>query len=114
MYNNITTEFYSKDNLEIRKENGIYITPYSIIEKCFENEKIHKLDILEPSFGSGQFIDIIIKLLGKKKANIIGTELYKDLFDSVKNKYSDNKNIQLLKQDFLTWKTDKKFDLILK
>jgi adenine-specific DNA-methyltransferase len=113
MYNNITTEFYSKDNLEIRKENGIYITPYSIIEKCFENEKIHKLDILEPSFGSGQFIDIIIKLLGKKKANIIGTELYKDLFDSVKNKYSGNKNIQLLNQDFLTWKTDKKFDLIV-
>lgn len=113
MYNNITTEFYSKDNLEIRKENGIYITPYSIIEKCFENEKIHKLDILEPSFGSGQFIDIMIKLLGKKKANIVGTELYKDLFDSVKNKYSDNKNIQLLNQDFLTWKSDKKFDLIV-
>ena len=31
MYNNITTDFYEKDNLEIRKENGIYITPYTII-----------------------------------------------------------------------------------
>ena len=114
MYNNITTDFYSKDNLDIRKANGIYITPYNIIEKCFENEKINNLDILEPSFGSGQFIDIIIKLLGKKKStNIVGTELCTELYDSVNKKYSSNKNIQLYKQDFLTWKTDKKFDLII-
>jgi hypothetical protein len=53
MYNDITNEFYSKDNLDIRKDNGIYITPYSIIEKCFDGEKIDNLDILEPSFGSG-------------------------------------------------------------
>lgn len=114
MYNNITSEFYSKDNLDIRKDNGIYITPYNIIEKCFDGEKINDLDILEPSFGSGQFIDIIVKLLGKKKTtNIIGTELYKDLFNSVKKKYSFNKNIKLFNQDFLTWDTDKKFDLIV-
>lgn len=113
MYNDITNEFYSKDNLDIRKDNGIYITPYSIIEKCFDGEKIDNLDILEPSFGSGQFIDIVIKLLGKKKTNIFGTELYKDLFDCVKKKYYSNNNIQLLNQDFLTWNTDKKFDLIV-
>ena len=36
MYSDITEKFYEKDNLDIRKENGIYITPYSIIEKCYE------------------------------------------------------------------------------
>jgi adenine-specific DNA-methyltransferase len=114
MYNAITTEFYSKDNLEIRKENGIYITPYSIIEKCLENKKINDLDILEPSFGSGQFIDIMCKLLDKKKStNIVGTELNSELYLSVKNKYASNKNIQLYKDDFLTWKTEKQFDLII-
>jgi adenine-specific DNA-methyltransferase len=114
MYNDITTKFYEKDNLEIRKENGIYITSYNIIEKCFDGEKLDGLNILEPSFGSGQFIDSAIKLLGKKKsANIIGVELLKELYDEVKKKYSSNKNIKLLNQDFLTWKTEDKFDLIV-
>jgi adenine-specific DNA-methyltransferase len=113
MYNNITNEFYYKDNLKVRKDNGIYITPYNIIEKCFENEKINNyIDILEPSFGSGQFIDIIIKLSNNKN-NITGIELYKDLFDSVKNKYLKNKNINLINHDFLTWNTDKCYDLIV-
>lgn len=85
MYSDITEKFYEKDNLDVRKENGIYITPYSIIEKCYEGEKIDGLYILEPSFGSGQFIDIGIKLLGEKKsANIVGVELFKELYDDVK------------------------------
>ena len=114
MYSDITEKFYEKDNLDVRKEKGIYITPYSIIEKCFESEKIDELDILEPSFGSGQFIDIGIKLLGKKKsANIVGVELFKELYDEVKKKYSSNKNVKLLNQDFLTWNTEDKFDLIV-
>lgn len=71
MYSDITEKFYEKDNLDIRKENGIYITPYSIINQCFEGEKIDGLDILEPSFGSGQFIDVGIKLLEKKKLQIL-------------------------------------------
>jgi len=113
MYNNITIDFYSKDNLDIRKDNGIYITPYSIIEKCFQNEKLSDYkDILEPSFGSGQFIDIIIKL-SKKTNNIVGIELFKELFDSVKNHYSKNKNIDLINIDFLIWNTDKQFDLVI-
>lgn len=114
MYNDITEKFYEKDNLNVRKENGIYITPYSIIEKCFENVKIEGLDILEPSFGSGQFIDIVIGLLGKKKsANIVGVELFEELYKEVKKKYSSNKNVKLLNQDFLTWNTEDKFDLII-
>ena len=114
MYNDITRKFYEKDNLEVRKENGIYITSYNIIEKCFEGEKLEGLNILEPSFGSGQFIDTAIKLLGKKKsANIVGIELFKELFDEVKKKYSSNKNIKLLNQDFLTWKTEDTYDLIV-
>lgn len=99
--------------MDIRKEKGIYITPYSIIEKCFESEKIDGLNILEPSFGSGQFIDIAIKLLGKKSANIVGVELFKELYDDVKKKFSLNKNVKLLNQDFLTWNTEDKFDLIV-
>lgn len=114
MYSHITTKFYEKDNLDIRKKNGIYITPYSIIEKCFKGEKTDGLDILEPSFGSGQFIDICVKLLGKKKSsNIVGIELYKELYEGVKKKYSSNKNVKLLNRDFLTWNTNIKFDLIV-
>ena len=71
MYNSITTDFYEKDNLEVRKENGIYITPYSIIKKCFENEDISKYkEILEPSFGTGQFIDVMTDLIKLKKVKL--------------------------------------------
>jgi adenine-specific DNA-methyltransferase len=115
MYNNITTEFYSKDNLDVRKDNGIYITPYNIIEKCFENEKISNYkDILEPSFGSGQFIDVITKLCKtKSKTKITGIELFNELHNLVKNKYEKSKTITLLNEDFLIWNTDKLFDLIV-
>jgi len=113
MYSDITEKFYEKDNLDVRKEKGIYITPYSIIEKCFDSKKIDGLDILEPSFGSGQFIDICIKLDKTKTSNIVGIELFKELYDEVKKKYSSNKNVKLLNHDFLTWNTDDKFDLII-
>ena len=118
MYNSITTEFYEKDNLEVRKENGIYITPYNIIEKCFENEDISKYkDILEPSFGTGQFIDVITNLCkikkSKVKISITGVELYDELYKLVKIKYEKNKNITLLNVDFLNWKTEKLYDLII-
>lgn len=114
MYNDITIKFYEKDNLDIRKGNGIYITPMNIIEKCLEGEKIEGLDILEPSFGSGQFIDVVVKLLGKKKKNnIVGVELYKELYDEVNKKYDSNKNIKLLNEDFLNWNTTNTFDLIV-
>ena len=116
MYNSITTDFYEKDNLEIRKENGIYITPYSIIKKCFENEDISKYkDILEPSFGTGQFIDVMIELakVKKIKTSISGVELYDELFKLVKNKYNKQKNITLFNSDFLNWKNEKLYDLIV-
>ena len=72
MYNSLTTDFYEKDNLEVRKENGIYITPYNIIKKCFDNEDISKYkDILEPSFGTGQCIDVLIDLIKNKKGKSI-------------------------------------------
>jgi adenine-specific DNA-methyltransferase len=116
MYNSITTDFYEKDNLEIRKENGIYITPYTIIKKCFENEDINKYkDILEPSFGTGQFIDVITDLvkLKKGKTSISGVELYDELYKLVKSKYNKQKNITLFNSDFLNWKTEKLYDLIV-
>ena len=116
MYNDITKEFYSKDNLVLRKDNGIYMTPYNIIEKCFSDEKLKKgknrLEILEPSFGSGQFIDIITKLSGEQN-NITGIELLNELCSFVKKKYLKNKNINCICQDFLTWKTTQKFDLVV-
>jgi hypothetical protein len=63
MYNNITTYFYEKDNLEISKENGIYITPYTRIKKCFENEDINKYK----DIGNKYFSDFNWKVLDTLK-----------------------------------------------
>ena len=111
-YNELTTAFYSKDNLFERKINGIYMTPYTIINKCFENEKIENYkEILEPSFGSGQFLDILIKLKSNSnKINITGIELNKELHKLVKQKYKD---YNLLCENFLNYETDKQYDLIV-
>ena len=117
MLNDITINFYSKDNLVMRKKYGQYMTPFNIIKKSLDDEEIKLYNnILEPSIGTGQFIDYIIKL--NKKANITGIELDNELFTDVTKSYSKyiKKNqIKLINQDFLKHQfvSENLFDLII-
>jgi hypothetical protein len=92
---------------EVKKNNGIFFTPRTARINVFELLEKHKIkpkNILEPSFGSGEFLDDLY--LKFPKAKIIGVEKCSELFNSVK--YPNIQNI-----DFLMYKTKIKHDLII-
>lgn len=96
-----------------KQKNGIYITPSTIINERVKNimslKQTNSPSILEPSCGSGQFIDAILQT---NNDNITGIEYYKTLYDYSSHKYSNNQNITIIHEDFLNYNTNNKFDFI--
>jgi adenine-specific DNA-methyltransferase len=100
-----TKQFYDTVSLEQRKKEGQYMTPFSMIYKSFESIDIDKNEhILEPSFGTGQFIDILSE---KGFKNIYGVEKDKEIFKLQK------KNKKFINNDYLQTNFDCKFGLII-
>jgi len=67
---------------EVRKEYGIYFTPSSARRKMLEllqKFKVIPSSILEPSFGSGEFLDDIKTIY--PNSTLHGVELSKDMYD---------------------------------
>jgi adenine-specific DNA-methyltransferase len=67
-----------------KKDNGIYFTPKTARARIFELLKKHRINpknILEPSFGSGEFLTDLYSEY--PKAKITGVEKCKVLYDSV-------------------------------
>jgi tRNA1(Val) A37 N6-methylase TrmN6 len=99
---------------EIKKNQGIFFTPQSIINKNINIiSKIKNLgiqNILEPSCGTGEYIH---KLHSKfPSANITGIELNNTIFEQIKY-LNTTGNIQIYNEDYLKWSTDVKYDLII-
>ena len=98
-----------KLNQEDRKAAGIFFTPKKARDYLFEKLDefgVKPLNILEPSFGSGEFLeDIRIKY---PSAKVIGVELNEQLYKSVK----PNGHV-LLNEDFLKYKSTRSEDLIV-
>lgn len=95
---------FSNDSLELTKElksneikeNGIFFTPNTIITKCFKIIMPYlpdiKLKILEPSCGSMEFINYILKKEAKGEINydeILCIEKNKTIYDKIKYKEKD-------------------------
>ena len=75
------TKTLSKD---VKKDNGIFFTPKTARVRIFEILEKHKIrpkTILEPSFGSGEFLTDLYA--NYPKAKITGVEKCKMLYDSV-------------------------------
>ena len=94
-------EFNKKLEKEYRQERGIYFTPKKIRQRLFEVVKQFLPEepqtILEPSFGSGEFLcDSKIHF---PKAKIQAVELDKDLFHSIRLP-----GVTFTNQDFLEYK----------
>ena len=99
---------------ETRKNEGIYFTPISCINKNIEilkpyisKRKIY--DILEPSCGSCEFILSLNKMYPKCK--ITGIEQNEDIFNSIKQLSTNN--IQLSCDNFLEKEITHKYDFII-
>ena len=94
---------------EDKKKNGIYFTPPSIIAKMIKVlfpyfKKI--TNILEPSCGSGEFIQ---RLGHFTKFNIDAIEYNETIYNSIKDKFKST----IIHTDFLEWNSPKKYDLII-
>lgn len=113
------TKIISKD---IKKNNGIYFTPPKTIHECLNllepyMNNIHK--ILEPSCGSGEYIQAINERYSHKY--IMGIEYNDIIFNSIKHfntMINTNDNvIQIVHEDFIDYNTTDeetfKFDLII-
>ena len=94
---------------EDRQKQGIFFTPKKARELIFQKfDELHVLpkQILEPSFGSGEFLQDL-----KEKypdASIVGVEFNKTLFDSV-----SIPGVTLVHSDFLTFPDTWQFDCIV-
>jgi len=94
---------------EIRKSQGIFFTPRKARDLLFQElDKLHvnPQHILEPSFGSGEFIDDAnIKY---PDAKITGVEYNDTIFKTYKNPKAT-----LIHHNFMTYTSDTKFDCII-
>lgn len=111
------TELVLKDlSRDEKKQNGIFFTPMSYRKKllrCVQDILITPPEnILEPSFGSGEFIDDLIDIY--PYSHITGVELNEKIYEKVVDKYNDQKNVILHNNDFISgFSHDKRYDLIV-
>lgn len=111
-FNDTSIKLNSLLSKKIRKDEGIFFTPknarqiiINVIDKQLE-KGFQINNILEPSFGSGEFLDDVKKY----NANIIGVEKNETIFKNVNDKQT---NCELYNKDFLTFSHDTKFDVIV-
>lgn len=110
-FTELSKELTTALDKETKKQNGIFFTP-----KCYRKALLDDLpsmpdvrNILEPSFGSGEFLDdAAARFPG---AHITGVELNTTLFDRVAKLPKDNR--ELFNQDFIAFNTDRMFDLVI-
>lgn len=109
-FSTISKELSTLIPKDTRKNEGIYFTPKNVRDKVInylENQKFQS--VLEPSFGSGEFINDIQNKFDKTK--IVGIEYNKTIYNKIKNNFG--KNVELHNKDFLEYKSNEKFDLII-
>jgi len=105
--NERTINFYKTANMIKRKAEGQYMTPSDIVTNALSPLSINKdKAVLEPSFGTGQFLDALIK---NKYTDITAVEKDTELYNLSINQYTS----KLINQDYLTTVFDKKFGLII-
>jgi len=113
-YSSLSQNLTEQITKETRKNEGIYFTPISCINKNIEILKPYisnkkNYTILEPSCGSCEFILTLNKLY--HKSTITGIEQNNDIFNSIQPLSS--KNINLICDDFLKMEIKDKYNLII-
>jgi len=108
-YSDLSLTLTKEIKKEEKKSDGIYFTPPGTIQKTLDLLKPHMKNIknvLEPSCGSCEYINAL-----PSKLDITGIELNKTIFNSIKDLQTNK--IKIHNQDYLTYKTETKFDLII-
>ena len=99
-----------------KKSQGIYFTPPESIQMILRLLKKHKntkqiKTILEPSYGSGEFITAIQNMMNKRNYSITGVEYNQTIYE--KTKELSSKKISLCCDDFMNFSSERNYDLIV-
>jgi adenine-specific DNA-methyltransferase len=119
-YSKLSQELTNNISKIEKKKDGIYFTPPDTIIrnlKLLSKHMKHIDTILEPSCGSGEYINYIIDKFNDK--HIIAIESNEKIYNSIKDTFDSN--VDLINTDYLTYNsyhpdtnsTPKKFDLII-
>jgi adenine-specific DNA-methyltransferase len=111
-YSLLSKELTNKLSNDVKKNNGIYFTPPSCVNKNIELLKPYMTTVrtvLEPSCGSCEYITALHKVF--PQLSLTGIEHNQTIYNSIVQ-YMNSK-IDLINMDFLKYETDKKYDLII-
>jgi len=117
-FSQLSIDLTKKLSKDIKKDNGIFFTPFDIIKTSIEElkkiEEITIRTILEPSCGSCQFLISIDDYF--KDTSITAIEnnelIYNNIIDNIKLK---NNSIEFINQSYLDFdsNSENKYDLII-
>lgn len=110
-YSLISKELTNQLSKTDKKNNGIYFTPPSCVSTNIDllQPYIKNIcNVLEPSCGSGEYITALNKF---PHFNITGIENNITIYETILQLKNDNVNIY--NYDYLLYKTDTKYDLII-
>lgn len=112
MFRPISTTLHEKIPKARRQAEGIYFTPAAARARLFALlPPTEPQRILEPSFGSGEFI---VDLLDRyPSARVVGVEKNKELAFAAMRELKTRPNLCLSNGDFLEFHGPQKFDLIV-
>jgi type I restriction-modification system DNA methylase subunit len=113
-YSQLSKDLTNKISKPDKKKNGIYFTPPSCVAKTINilrNKLKTAKHVLEPSFGSGEYITAIHREFPNIK--IDGVEYFKPIYDATR--HIQNDMITLYNMDFLDFKSgdDTMYDLVI-
>ena len=110
-FSKLSIDITSNISNDIKKNEGIYFTPNSIIDLNLALLKPYYKNIktvLEPSCGSCQYILKLDYIFD----NIVGIEYNNYIYEQIKDLKFKNK-VNILNCDFIKYNTNEKFDLII-
>jgi type I restriction-modification system DNA methylase subunit len=99
----------------VKKSQGIYFTPQSIIKGLIDKILLHlpntsNINILEPSCGSCEIVKALDDLFSG--VFITGIELNVEIYSEI-TKLPFKNQVKLLNSDFMSFNIEKKYDLII-
>ncbi len=115
-FTDLSIDLTKKLTLKTKKDNGIYFTPKSIIEKNFDIIKKIKgfsfKTVLEPSCGSCEYIKYIDSI--SDNISITGIEFIDEIYQSIKDLKFKNET-KIVHHDFINYSNTNsaKYDLII-
>ena len=103
-------EYLESSDFKHRQKLGQFMTPMKDVNNAFRDIPININDkVLEPSYGTGNFLDGIIK---RGYKNITGVEFDSELYNKFKSKY-EKKGVKCINGDYLMTDLTNQMDLII-